>query len=66
MVSAMLILDTEMETRSEVPPASQLLRGWAARLRAWLRQEPQPDGERDKSTGEESTKGQDDGMGLIL
>ena len=60
----MLILDTEMETRSEYPPASQIVQNWAARLWAWLRRQPQP--EREAVAGEESMETQDCGTGLIL
>ena len=58
-MSAMLILDTEMENTSEFPTVSQLLQSWAARLWAWLRRQPQPE-------GEEWKNGQDCGTGLIL
>ena len=64
-VSAMLILDTEMENTSEYPTVGQLLQSWAARLRAWLRRQPQPEIARDIA-GEEWKNGQDCGTGLIL
>ena len=57
----MLILDTEMENRGEYPTASQLVQGWAARLWAWLRRQPEPENEHAKSTEE-----RDNGTGLIL
>ena len=69
-VSAMLILDTEMESTGEFPTVSQLLQSWAARLRAWLRRQPQPEISamitRDFIAREESKNGQDCGTGLIL
>ena len=57
----MLILDTELDNRSESPPASQRLQGWAARLWSWLRRQPEPENERAASADE-----QDCGAGLIL
>ena len=60
-MSAMLILDTEMDNTDEYPTASQLLQGWAARLWAWLRRQPEPESE-----GAEPTAEQDSGTGLIL
>ena len=76
MVSAMLILDTEMENRGEYPTASQILQDWAARLWAWLRWQALPekarplherDGlARESGKGEESIDTQDCGTGLIL
>ena len=60
-VSAMLILDTEMESTGEYPTVGQLLQSWAARLWAWLRRQPQPEVDR-----EEWQNGQDCGTGLIL
>jgi hypothetical protein len=59
--SIMLIMDTESENRGEYPTASQLLQDWAARLRAWLRRQPEPETE-----GAEPTEEQDGGTGLIL
>jgi hypothetical protein len=54
-VSAMLILDTELENTSEFPAVRQLLREWAARLWAWLRRQPQPAFEHEEpATGQES------------
>jgi hypothetical protein len=60
-VSAMLILDTEMEYTNELPAASQLLRIWVARLWARLRRRPQPE-----TQAGEYKNGQDRGTGLIL
>jgi hypothetical protein len=70
-VSAMLILDTELESTGEFPTVSQLLQSWAARLWAWLRRQPQPEIKRDEIrrdfiAGKESKNGQDCGTGLIL
>ena len=54
-VSAMLILDTELESTSEFPAVRQLLREWAARLWAWLRRQPQPELDHEEpATGRES------------
>lgn len=54
-VSAMLILDTELENEREFPAVRQLLREWAARLWAWLRRQPQPALEQEEpATGRES------------
>jgi len=64
-VSAMLILDTELENRGEFPTVGQLLQIWAARLWAWLRRQPQPEIARDRAH-EEWKNGQDCGTGLIL
>ena len=61
----MLILDTEMESTGEFPTVGQLLQSWAARLRAWLRRQPQPEIARDRAR-EEWKNGQDCGTGLIL
>ena len=76
MVSAMLILDTELENRGEYPTASQPLQDWAARLWAWLRWQARPEKARslrgrdglahDVSKGEEPIDAQDCGTGLIL
>jgi hypothetical protein len=57
----MLILDTEMENTGEFPTVGQLLQSWAARLRVWLRRQPQPETER-----EDASNGRDAGTGLIL
>jgi hypothetical protein len=57
----MLILDTDLDNRGEYPPASHLLQGWAARLWAWLRRQPQPEDKREELIGTE-----DCGTGLIL
>ncbi len=57
----MLILDTEMENTGEFPAVDQLLQNWAARLRAWLRRQPQPEIER-----EEASDGRDSDTGLLL
>jgi len=57
----MLILDTEMENTGEFSTVSQLLQSWAARLRAWLRRQPQPETERGNANDE-----QDPGPGLLL
>jgi hypothetical protein len=57
----MLILDTEMENTGEFSTVSQLLQSWAARLRAWLRRQPQPETERENANDE-----QDPGPGLLL
>ena len=62
----MLILDTEMESTGEFPTVSQLLQSWAARLRAWLRRQPQPEIQRDLLAGEEWKNGQDCDTGLLL
>ena len=54
-VSAMLILDTELESAREFPAVRQLLREWAARLWAWLRRQPQPELDHEEpATGRES------------
>jgi hypothetical protein len=60
-VSAMLILDTELENTNEFPAVRQLLREWVARLWAWLRRQPQPSLER-----EEPATGQGSKPDLIL
>jgi len=73
-VSAMLILDTELENRSEFPAASQLVQSWAARLWTWLRREPRPQRQEitddflagEAAAGEDSIEVQDCGTGLIL
>ena len=57
----MLSLDTETENTGEFPTAGQLLRSWAARLRSWLRRQPQPEPEREKANS-----GQESGTGLLL
>ena len=62
----MLILDTEIESTSEFPTASQLFQSWAARLWAWLRRQPQSAAKRELLASEETIHEQDCGMGLIL
>ncbi len=57
----MLILDTEMENTGEFPTVGQLLQSWAARLRAWLRRQPQPETGREKASDR-----QESDTGLIL
>ena len=71
MVSAMLILDTEVQNESEYPTAGQLLQDWVARLWAWLRwrarhKKASSWREHDVSKAEESIETQDCGTGLIL